>query len=77
LPDRRDGYIIEVASRKRKAEGGDRRREERWRADNKDRRQLDKRDDNKLIEVISRRREESGSIKGKDRRQEKDKKKRR
>jgi hypothetical protein len=34
LPDRRDGYeVMEVAPRRRKAEGGDRRREERWRAE--------------------------------------------
>jgi hypothetical protein len=81
LPDRRDGYVMEVAPRKRKAEGGnrrreerwradgeDRRREERWRADGGDRRQPDRRDGNKLIEVTPQRREESGSTKGGDRR---------
>ena len=63
LPDRRDGYEVEVAPRRRKerrAEGGDRRR-----------------DGNKLIEVAPRRHEESRSTKGEDRRQEKDKKERR
>jgi hypothetical protein len=73
LPDRRDGCVIEVAARRRKAEGGDRRREERWRAEGGDRR----RDGNKLIEVAPRRHEESRSTKGEDRRQEKDKKERR
>ena len=75
LPDRRDGYVMEVAAR-RKAEGGDRRREERWRAEGGDRRQPDRRDGNKPIEVAPRRREESRSTKGGDRRQEKDKKER-
>ena len=76
LPDRRDRYVMEAAPR-RKAEGGDRRLEERWRAKGGDRRQPDRRDGNKLIEVAPRRREESRSAKGRDGRQEKDKKERR
>jgi hypothetical protein len=64
LPDRRDGYVMEVATRRRKAEGGDGR-------------QPGRRDGNKLIEVAPQRREESRSAKGGDRRQEKNKKERR
>jgi hypothetical protein len=52
LPDRRDGYIMEAAlRRKAEGEGG---------------RQPDRRDGNKLIEVIPRRREESRNTKGGD-----------
>jgi hypothetical protein len=77
LPNKRDGYVIEVAPRRRKAEGEDQRSEERWRAEGGDRRQPDRRDGNKLIEVAPQRRKESRSAKGGDRRQEKNKKKRR
>jgi hypothetical protein len=63
LPDGRDGYVMEVAPRRRKAEGGDQRRKERWRAEGGDQRQPDRRDGNELIEVAPRRRKESRSAK--------------
>jgi hypothetical protein len=66
LPDGRDGYLIKVAPRRRKAEGGDQRRKERWRAEGEDQRQPDRRDGNKLIKVAPRRRKESRNTKYRD-----------
>jgi hypothetical protein len=63
LPDRRDEYIIKVATRRKKAES-------------ENGRQPGRRNGNKLIKVTPQRREESRNTKDGDRRQKKNKKER-